>query len=100
MQTDLQPAHKLFGNQRAVAGHLAAIAVELSPMDASDVQELVSAISAAARPFIQMLDVEDLNVIYGCRSDRELDYCHAIYGSILAGGGIVRQGEKRRLSVR
>ena len=66
VQTDLQPAHKLFGNQRAVAGHLAAIAVELSSMEASDVQELAFAISAAASPFIQMLDVEDPNVIYGC----------------------------------
>ena len=52
----------------AVAYHLAALAVELSPTEVSDAQELASVISAAASPFTQMLDVEDLNAIYGLPS--------------------------------
>ena len=62
----------------AVARHLAALAVELSPAEASDAQELASVISAAASPFTQMLDVEDLNAIYDCRPDSELDCIHAV----------------------
>ena len=60
----------------AVARHLAALTVELSPTEVSDAQELASVISAAASPFTQMLDVEDLNAIYDCRPDSELDCAH------------------------
>ena len=60
----------------AVAYHLAALAVELSPTEVSDAQELAFVISAAASPFTQMLDVEDLNAIYDCRPDSDLDCAH------------------------